>query len=108
MEVLSASWLVWSPEGSGWDCYHHYEVCLAGSVPVINYPSIRRYAPLLDGIHCIYYGVEAEDLLLKVKAAFADKARLIAMARAGRKHVLQHHTTQRLGEYILKELERFK
>jgi hypothetical protein len=102
-EALSASWLVWSPEGSGWDCFRHYEVCLAGSVPVINFPTIRRHAPLLDGIHCFYYGIEGDDLLQKIKAALGDKARLSAMAQAGRKHVLQHHTQERLGEYVLEE-----
>jgi hypothetical protein len=105
-EALSASWLVWSPEGSGWDCYRHYEVCLAGSVPVINYPSVRRHAPLLDGIHCIYYGMEGDDLLQKAKTALADKARLTEMARAARKHVLEHHTRERLGAYILAESDR--
>jgi hypothetical protein len=102
-EALSASWLVWSPEGSGWDCFRHYEVCLAGSVPVINFPTIRRHAPLLDGIHCFYYGIEGDDLLQKIKTALDDKARLKEMAQAGRKHVLEHHTQERLGEYILKE-----
>jgi hypothetical protein len=102
-ETLSASWLVWSPEGSGWDCFRHYEACLAGSVPVINFPTIRRHAPLLDGVHCFYYGIEDDDLVQKIKAALADKPRLLAMARAGQKHVLEHHTQERLGEYILTE-----
>jgi hypothetical protein len=61
-EALLASWLVWSPEGSGWDSFRHYEVCLAGSVAVINFPTIRRHAPLLDGVHCFYYGIEGDDL----------------------------------------------
>ena len=102
-EALSASWLVWSPEGSGWDCYRHYEACLAGSVPVINFPSIQRYAPLLDGIHCFYYAMEGDDLLQKIRAALSNKSRLAEMARAARKHVLEHHTCERLGAYILTE-----
>jgi len=102
-EALSASWLVWSPEGSGWDCYRHYEACLAGSVPVINYPSIRRHAPLHDGIHCFYYAIEGDDLLQKVKAALSDRPRLAEMAKAAKKHVLEHHTCERLGAYIFKE-----
>jgi hypothetical protein len=102
-EAMSASWLVWSPEGSGWDCFRHYEVCLAGSVPIINFPTIRRHAPLLDGVHCFYYGIEDDDLSQKVRAALADKPRLTKIAQAGRKHVLEHHTQERLGAYILKE-----
>ena len=102
-KALSASWLVWSPEGSGWDCYRHYEACLAGSVPVINFPSIQRYAPLLDGIHCFYYAMEGDDLLQKIRAALSNKSRLAEMACAARKHVLEHHTCERLGAYILTE-----
>jgi hypothetical protein len=105
-EALSASWLVWSPEGSGWDCFRHYEVCLAGSVPVINFPTIRRYAPLEDGVHCIYYGIEGDDLLRKIKTALVDKPRLIEMAQAGRQYVLGHHTRDQVGNYVLSESER--
>jgi hypothetical protein len=106
IEALAASWLAWSPEGSGWDCYRHYEVCLAGSVPVINFPSIRRHAPLRDGIHCFYYAVEGDDLLQKVKAALSDKPRLTAMAQAARQLALEHHTCERLGAYILTECQK--
>ena len=105
-EALSASWLVWSPEGSGWDCFRHYETCLAGSVPVINFPTIRRHAPLVDGVHCFYYGIEGDDLSQKVKGGLADKTRLIEMAKAGREHVLRHHTLERLGHYIIRESQR--
>lgn len=106
MEALSASWLVWSPEGSGWDCYRHYEACLAGSVPVINYPSIRRHAPLRDGFHCFYYAIEGDDLVQKVRAALSDKQRLSEMGQAARKHVLENHTCERLGAYIFEESQK--
>jgi hypothetical protein len=102
-ELLSASWLCWSPEGSGWDCYRHYEACLAGSVPVINFPAIQRFAPLIHGVHCFYYGVEGDDLLRIIRAALVDKKRLQQMAFAAREHVLAHHTCNRVGEYVLTE-----
>jgi hypothetical protein len=102
-ELLSASWLCWSPEGSGWDCYRHYEACLAGSVPVINFPTIQRFAPLIHGVHCFYYAVEGDDLLQIIRAALADKYQLKKMALAAREHVLAHHTCDRVGDYILAE-----
>jgi Glycosyl transferases group 1 len=102
-ELLATSWLCWSPEGSGWDCYRHYEACLAGSVPVINFPTIQRHAPLQHGVHCFYYGVEGDDLLQVLRAALSDKSRLKEMALAARKHVLAHHTCDRVGDYILAE-----
>lgn len=49
LQKCASSYLVWSPEGRGWDCLRHYEVAYAGSVPVINYPWIRRYKPLRIG-----------------------------------------------------------
>jgi hypothetical protein len=102
-EILSASWLCWSPEGSGWDCYRHYEACLAGSVPIINFPTIQRFAPLIHGVHCFYYAVEGDDLLRIIRAALADKKRLKQMALAAREHVLAHHTCDRVGAYVLTE-----
>jgi hypothetical protein len=95
------AWLAWSPEGYGWDCFRHYEAPLCGAVPVINYPTIRRHAPLEDGVHCFYYGVEGTGLARVVVAALADKARLRTMAAAGREHVLRHHTAERLCEHIV-------
>jgi hypothetical protein len=102
-ELLSASWLCWSPEGSGWDCYRHYEACLAGSVPVINFPTIQRFAPLIHGVHCFYYAVEGDDLFQIIRAALTTKYRLKEMAAAAREHVLAHHTPNRVGDYILAE-----
>ncbi|MBV8212621.1 MAG: glycosyltransferase family 1 protein, partial [Verrucomicrobia bacterium] len=102
-ELLSTSWLCWSPEGSGWDCYRHYEACLAGSVPVINFPTIQRLAPLIHGVHCFYYAVEGDDLFHVVRAALTDKYLLKEMAFAAREHVLAHHTCRRVGDYILAE-----
>ena len=49
------AWLVWSPEGLGWDCFRHYEAPACGSVPVINQPNIERHQPLVHGEHAFYY-----------------------------------------------------
>ncbi len=56
------AYMVWSPEGFGWDCFRHYEVALVGSVPLMQTPTIYRYAPLEDGVHGLYYYVEGNDL----------------------------------------------
>ncbi len=101
-KLIAQSWLVWSPEGSGWECYRHYEIGLAGATPLINYPSIQRYQPLVEGVHCHYYAVEDDGLIQVAKCALADKPRLLTMAMAARQHVLAHHTNVKLGEYILR------
>ena len=62
LERCSRAWLTWSPEGYGWDCFRHVESCLCRSVPVISQPTIYRYKPLLNGVHCFHYDVEDDGL----------------------------------------------
>jgi len=97
------AFIVWSPEGFGWDCHRHYEIAAAGSVPLMQTPTILRYAPLLDGEHALYHWVEGDHLAERVRAALRDRARLVEMGRAARQHILQWHTHTALGHYIIKE-----
>jgi hypothetical protein len=94
------AWLVWSPEGFGWDCFRHYEALACHAVPVINHPRIERYQPLLAGHHAIYYDPEPGGLSRAVRSALSDKDRLGAIARAGRQHVLAHHTPPAVARYV--------
>ena len=89
------AWLVWSPEGLGWDCFRHYEAPACGAVPVINQPTIERHQPLAAGEHAFYYDPAPGELTRTIVAALADKDRLRAMARAGQSHVMAHHTPER-------------
>ncbi|MEQ9815464.1 MAG: glycosyltransferase [Azospirillaceae bacterium] len=100
---LSAAWLAWSPAGFGWECFRHYEAPLTGTVPVMNYPTIHRYAPLADGEHCFFYSPEPGGLAACIRAALADKDRLRAMARAAQAHVLAHHGRRAVADYICRE-----
>jgi hypothetical protein len=88
---LAQAWLAWSPSGLGWDCYRHYEAPQCLSVPIINYPTISRYEPLIDGIHAFYYAPEPGGLTRAIEAAIQDKKRLEQIALAGRQHVRAHH-----------------
>ncbi|MEH2506442.1 MULTISPECIES: glycosyltransferase [unclassified Bradyrhizobium] len=104
MTALARSWLVLSPEGYGWDCYRHYEACLAGSVPVISSPRYRRRLYLEDGVHCFYYDADRGSLADQLLALLVDKDRLLRMAEAGRRHVLANHTRSAVANYMLKEI----
>ena len=101
MERMSHSWLAWSPEGMGWDCYRHYEAPIVQAVPVMNNPTIVRHAPLLSGVHGVYYDIEPGGLERAVMAALADKDRLRGMALAARDHVFAHHTVKAHCDHIL-------
>ncbi len=102
LERMSRSWIVWSPEGMGWDCYRHYEAPIAHSVPLMNHPTILRRAPLVDDIHGLYYDPEPGGLERRVIEALADKDKLRRMAAAARDHVLMHHSKRAHCESILR------
>jgi hypothetical protein len=93
--------IVWSPEGLGWDCFRHYEALACTSVPLINQPIIERHRPLLDGVHALYYDPEPGRLTAAIETALADKDRLQGIARAGKAHVLAHHTMTAIARYVV-------
>lgn len=97
------AWLVWSPEGAGWDCSRHYTAPLLGSVPILNDPDTRRHQPLKEGVDAFYYQVEGDDLKRAVRMALKDKPRLRQMAAAGAEHVRRHHTHAALADYVIAE-----
>src|SRR5439155_445835 len=80
LERCARAWLVWAPEGFGWDCFRSYEAAVCGSVPLMNRPTIERYQPLIEGVHALYYDVEPGELGRAVMAALADRDRLVAIA----------------------------
>jgi hypothetical protein len=95
------AWLVWSPEGADGD--RAYEAPVTGSVPLLNLPEVRRYRPLLDGVHGFYYGVEGDDIKRAVRLALQDKERLRQMAREGDALVREFHTHRALADYMIAE-----
>jgi hypothetical protein len=93
--------LAWVPEGLGWDTYRQYEAALCGAVPVMNYPTIERHRPLVDGEHCWLYDVSGDGLVATVRRALSDPSRLTVMAAAARDHVLAHHTEAALCSHVV-------
>lgn len=99
-ERAARAWLVWSPEGLGWDCFRHYEAAACGSVPVINQPSIERYQPLTSE-HAFYYDPAPGELTRTILAALSNKDRLRAMAAAAQTHVMTHLTPDALARHVV-------
>jgi len=97
---IARAWLIWSPEGYGYDCFRTYEAAVCGSVPILNRQTVERYKPLRDGEHCFYYDVEQGNLTAAVTRALRDRDRLSQMARAAREFVLTEHTPAALARYI--------
>ncbi len=97
---VAKAWLGWSPGGLGWDCSRHYEIAWLETVPVMNYPTIVRDRPFVDGEHCILYGAEPGGLARAVREALADKPRLARIAAAAAAHALAHHTAKARAERV--------
>jgi len=90
MERSRRAWLIWSPGGQGWQCRRHYEAIVVGSIPIINYPGIFQYKPLIHGEHCFYYGCEDDLMERTIIQALADKQRLRRMVRAAQDHLMKY------------------
>ena len=98
---MAKAWLAWSPAGMSWECFRTGEAVQCLTVPLVNYPTVERHMPLLDGEHAFYYGVEPGGLTRAVEAALADKGRLKRMAVAAREHALAHHTPRAIVDYVI-------
>lgn len=119
LKCCSESYLVWSPEGAGWDCFRHYESAAAGSVPVMNTPFITPYQPLLHNQHALYYlsefGIKSppapefrtvtEGFVPTVVRALEDRPRLERMGMAAREFALSHHTHEAIVHHIISAIE---
>lgn len=100
-ERCAASLSVWSPEGFGYDCTRTYEAAAMGSVPILQYPTIQRHAPLVDGKHALYYGVEGDELYQTLRHWLARPEALREIGRAAQEQVARHHTFGQLAQYVV-------
>jgi glycosyl transferase family 1 len=101
LKRCARSWLAWSPEGLGWDCFRPYEAALCRAVPVISRPTVERYKPLICGIHALYHDTEPGDLSRVIEVALKDRDRLLAMATKAHAHVLTYHTPAAVARYVV-------
>lgn len=101
LRLAASAYLVWSPEGNGWECKRHYEAAAVGSVPLLNRPAILRHRPLQAHEHALYYDPEGDSLQQVVLHALKDKERLRAMGESARAFVFAHHTHKALAQMII-------
>ena len=118
-KCCAESYLVWSPEGAGWDCFRHYEAAGCGSVPLMNAPCIRPYMPFVPEQHALYYRSDfgnrsarcpefqsvTEGLISTVMRALEDREKLRTMGMAARAFVLQNHTHEAIVTHIVRTAE---
>jgi hypothetical protein len=97
----AAAWIVWAPEGFGWQSFRQYEAAFCGAVPLSNRPTIELHRPLVHAVHAFYYDPEPGALREVLTAALADRDRLRTIAQAGRRHVLFHHTPAAIARSVV-------
>ena len=100
------AYLVWSPEGFAWDCYRHYEVAAAGSVPLLMTSPSYCYKPFMDNETAVFYHVEGDHLAVRVRQALQNRAHLAKIGQAARQFVLKWHTHGALARYVIEESRR--
>ena len=102
LALMSRSWLTLSPQGYGYNGFRHYEAMLVGSVPLIN----RSDPPIVNDFHhgdnCFLYSLADADIQKVVKGALIDKPRLLRMTEGLWAFVVQHHSMNAIGRYLLR------
>jgi hypothetical protein len=75
--------------------------------------SIHRYQPLIDGVHCIEYGVANDgelflhtDVCAKLSEALKDPERSYRIYEQGYRHCMAHYTEKATAEYVLRTIEK--
>jgi hypothetical protein len=75
--------------------------------------SIRRHAPLIDGVHCVEYGVEHDgetflstNVCQKLSESLTDPERSYRIYEAGWHHCMGNYTERATAEYVLRVVEK--
>lgn len=70
--------------------------------------SIRRHAPLVDGVHCVEFGIDnngeeflATDVCRKLRDSLSDPERSFKIYEAGYHHCWGHYTEKATAQYVL-------
>jgi glycosyltransferase involved in cell wall biosynthesis len=100
---LSSAWLAWSPSGYSWECYRTAEAAQCLTVPVLNYPTVERHAPLREHEHVLLYDVSPGSLSSAIERGLSDKPRLRQMAAEARGHVREFHLQGAMVDYVIDE-----
>lgn len=100
---LSSAWLAWSPSGYSWECYRTAEAAQCLTVPVLNYPTVERHAPVREHEHVLLYDVTPGSLSSVIERGLSDKPRLRQMALDLRDHVRKYHLQEAMVDYVIDE-----
>ena len=102
-KTLSRSKIAWSPGGTSWQCWRHYEALYYGAIPLINLPHSSIYNTLKHGETALFYESieEALDLIEQVLRGDLD---LSLNAAERRQFVVDNHSEYFVRDFLTREL----
>ena len=100
VELLTLSRIAWSPEGTNWHCWRHYESLFYGSIPLINRPSKDIYQDLVHGETCLFYD-SVDQAVELIKDLISGRLVMKTTSDERRQFVLEKHSAKAAGECII-------
>jgi hypothetical protein len=73
------------------------------TVPVLNYPTVERHAPVREHEHVLLYDVTPGSLSAVIERGLSDKPHLRQMALDLREHVRKYHLQDAMVDYVIDE-----
>lgn len=99
--LLGRSKMALSVRGGGFDTLRYWEIVASGALLLSEQPDIEIPNNFVHGKHALFFRPDLSDLVDLVRTYASDAQACAAMAAAGHKYLLQHHTCERRAEYFL-------
>ena len=100
VDFLCRSKVAWSPEGTNWQCWRHYESLFYGAIPLINRPRGEIYHDLVHGETCLFYD-SIEDAISLLKELEEGKPIISTTSEERRQFAIEKHSAAAAGRKIL-------
>lgn len=100
---LCVSKVAWSPEGTSWQCWRHYEALYYGAIPLINAPHDSIFHTLKHGETALFYE-NIEEALNLIEQVIRGELNLTLSLEERRQFVIDYHSEDYVQDYLTKEL----
>jgi len=104
-KTVAYSKIAWSPEGTSWQCWRHYEALFYGAIPLINKPHESVYNTLKHGETALFYS-SLEEAFCLIEQVVAGELDLALSIEERRQFVIDNHSEFSTMEYLTSELLR--
>ena len=104
--VLSQSRIVISARGAGYDTMRYWEAPYYGAMLLAEQPSILIPNDFQHGVTAAFFGSDLGDFADKIEFFLSEETIRAHIAKAGRKHLLRHHTARLRARAVLRVLRR--